>query len=268
MLCVALPLWILSCGRCGKTGNGKTGNGETVAGAAAAGEVVIADSLPVKVQVRDGCGRMVILKEPGRTVDVEFDSGGCDLLYGEITGVGDMANVRFNQIVMPDGTSDGPFGRSIEYGLEQQGTYHLLIGESLMAGEPWGGEFMLELWLGCKVPYTEGHNYFVNNSYTEDRLPAATITTREEFDTVFGKAPVMGSLPTPVDFDTQYVIAVIEPMTDEAVYLEVESLVKIGDKLIMTYSRETGDRRSYSVRPMLMLVVDREYAGEVEIVME
>ena len=177
---------------------------------------------------------MVILKEPGRTVDVEFDSGGCDLLYGEITGVGDMANVRFNQIVMPDGTSDGPFGRSIEYGLEQQGTYHLLIGESLMAGEPWGGEFMLELWLGCKVPYTEGHNYFVNNSYTEDRLPAATITTREEFDTVFGKAPVMGSLPTPVDFDTQYVIAVIEPMTDEAVYLEVESLVKIGDKLIMT----------------------------------
>lgn len=154
MLCVALPLWILSCGRCGKTGNG-----ETVAGAAAAGEVVIADSLPVKVQVRDGCGRMVILKEPGRTVDVEFDSGGCDLLYGEITGVGDMANVRFNQIVMPDGTSDGPFGRSIEYGLEQQGTYHLLIGESLMAGEPWGGEFMLELWLGCKVPYTEGHNY-------------------------------------------------------------------------------------------------------------
>ena len=244
MLCVALPLWILSCGRCGKTGNG-----ETVAGAAAAGEVVIADSLPVKVQVRDGCGRMVILKEPGRTVDVEFDSGGCDLLYGEITGVGDMANVRFNQIVMPDGTSDGPFGRSIEYGLEQQGTYHLLIGESLMAGEPWGGEFMLELWLGCKVPYTEGHNYFVNNSYTEDRLPAATITTREEFD-------------------TQYVIAVIEPMTDEAVYLEVESLVKIGDKLIMTYSRETGDRRSYSVRPMLMLVVDREYAGEVEIVME
>lgn len=50
---------------------------------------------------------MVILKEPGRTVDVEFDSGGCDLLYGEITGVGDMANVRFNQIVMPDGTSDG-----------------------------------------------------------------------------------------------------------------------------------------------------------------
>ena len=263
MLCVALPLWILSCGRCGKTGNG-----ETVAGAAAAGEVVIADSLPVKVQVRDGCGRMVILKEPGRTVDVEFDSGGCDLLYGEITGVGDMANVRFNQIVMPDGTSDGPFGRSIEYGLEQQGTCHLLIGESLMAGEPWGGEFMLELWLGCKVPYTEGHNYFVNNSYTEDRLPAATITTREEFDTVFGKAPVMGSLPTPVDFDTQYVIAVIEPMTDEAVYLEVESLVKIGDKLIMTYSRETGDRRSYSVRPMLMLVVDREYAGEVEIVME
>ena len=85
---------------------------------------------------------------------------------------------------------------------------------------------------------------------------------------MFGKAPVMGSLPTPVDFDKQYVIAVIEPMTDEAVYLEVESLVKIGGKVIMTYSRETGGRRSYSVRPMLMLVVDREYAGEVEIVME
>lgn len=73
--------------------------------------------------------------------------------------------------------------------MEQQGTYHLLIGESLMAGEPWGGEFMLELWLGCKVPYTEGHNYFVNNSYTEDPAPAAHHHHAREFDTVFGKAP-------------------------------------------------------------------------------
>lgn len=262
VLCAA-ALLALSCGRLGKAGKD-----DAAAVGAAVGEVIVADSLSIKMQVSDGHVRAAIEKAPGRTVDVVFDSGACDLLYGEITGVDDTANIRFNQIVMPGGLSDGPFGKNIRYDLEKWGTYHLIIGESLMVGEPWGGEFVLDLRLGCTVPYTVGRNYFVKNSYTADGLPSATITTREQFDAVFGKAPVMGSLPTPVDFDSQYVIAMIEPMTDEAVYLNVESLVKIGDRVVMTYSRKVGDRRSYSVRPMLMLVVDNEYAGTVETVME
>lgn len=263
VLCIAAVPWVVlsSCGR-----NRKAGSMEAVTGRVRLGEVILADSLPVKVPVADGCGRVRIGKQPGVPVVAEFDPGICDLLYAEIGGVGEEANIRFNQIVMPGGGTDGPFGRSIEYDLVRRGTYRLVIGESLMAGEPWGGEFMLELWLGCKVPYTVGRNYFVNNSYTADRLPAATITTQGEFDAVFGKAPVMGALPTPVDFDTQYVIALIEPMTDEAVRFQVESLVKIGDKVILTYDREVGDRRSYFVRPMLMLVVDRAYWGRVEMV--
>lgn len=250
----------LSCGRCGKAA-------DKTAAATRAGEeaVVVADSLPVKIDIVDDLGRIVIRKAPRQQVEVEFDSGTANLLDARITGVSDTANIRFNGIVMPGGASDGPFGRSMEYDLARKGMYRLLIGESLMQGDPWGGDFTLEIRLSQTVPYTLGRNYYVLNSFTDSTLRTNTITTRQEFDAVFGKAAVMGSFPTPIDFDKQYVIAVVEPMTDDAVHLEVTSLLKTGDRIVLVYDRKSGEKRSYFVRPFLMLIVDREYSGVVEV---
>ena len=39
-------------------------------------------------------------------------------------------NIRVTQIVLPDGNTDGPFGRDMSYRLSQTGTYQLLIGET------------------------------------------------------------------------------------------------------------------------------------------
>ena len=53
-------------------------------------------------------------------------------------------NIRINQIIMPDNTSDGPFGKDLAYKLDQQGTYKLIIGESLMQGDPFEGDYVLK----------------------------------------------------------------------------------------------------------------------------
>ncbi len=54
-------------------------------------------------------------------------------------------NVRFNQIISPSGEADGPFGASIEYNLATGGQWKLIVGESLMLGEPYTGEFTINI---------------------------------------------------------------------------------------------------------------------------
>lgn len=54
-------------------------------------------------------------------------------------------NIRFNQIIAPDKTSDGPFGMDLETKLEQKGDYILIIGHSQMADNPYVGKFVVQL---------------------------------------------------------------------------------------------------------------------------
>jgi len=57
----------------------------------------------------------------------------------------DTANIRFSQIFMPDGSSDGPFDRKLSYRLSKKGQYKLLIGENMMAGDEWKGKVKITI---------------------------------------------------------------------------------------------------------------------------
>lgn len=54
-------------------------------------------------------------------------------------------NIRFSQIILPDKTSDGPFGREMKYTLDQTGTYKLIIAPSNMAEGKRSGDFQIKL---------------------------------------------------------------------------------------------------------------------------
>lgn len=54
-------------------------------------------------------------------------------------------NIRFNQIIFPDATSDGPFGMDLNIPLKQKGNYILVIGHSQMADNPFWGKFEVQL---------------------------------------------------------------------------------------------------------------------------
>ena len=55
------------------------------------------------------------------------------------------ANLRINQIFMPDGKADGPFGRSLTRKIGTTGNCKVIIGEDLMQGEEWKGKFSLAI---------------------------------------------------------------------------------------------------------------------------
>ncbi len=55
-----------------------------------------------------------------------------------------VANIRFNQIFIPEGNNgkyDGPFSRKISYPITVKGNYKLIVGENLMAEADWKGNF-------------------------------------------------------------------------------------------------------------------------------
>jgi len=54
-------------------------------------------------------------------------------------------NVRINQIQQPGGAFDGPFGDSLSYTFKKNGQIRLIIGENLMAGDPYTGDFLLRV---------------------------------------------------------------------------------------------------------------------------
>ena len=76
---------------------------------------------------------------------VKFKNDALGELNGNIVPTPGKGNIRFNQIIAPDQSSDGPFGMDIKTNLKQTGNYVLVIGHSQMADNPYYGSFTVEL---------------------------------------------------------------------------------------------------------------------------
>ena len=112
------------------------------------------------------------------------------------------------------------------------------------------------------VPYTELDHYFFKNGQALPDNPK--IDTEEAFASLFGTAPLMGESgkPTPVDFGKEFVIAVVKPVTEYETELEPEALRKENGELVFTYNEKVGERQSWTMQPILLVKVSREYETE------
>jgi hypothetical protein len=78
-------------------------------------------------------------------VFVKFKNEESGELKGTIVPTPGKGNIRFNQIIFPDNSSDGPFGMDLKIPLTQKGNHVLVIGHSLMADSPYWGKFEVQL---------------------------------------------------------------------------------------------------------------------------
>ncbi len=116
------------------------------------------------------------------------------------------------------------------------------------------------------IPFVNANNYFVKNTFKDGDLKSPKITTQEEFDKVFGAATVMGDngKPTQIDFANQYVVTYIHKETDLTTTLSVESFVKNEKgELVFNYKVTEGEKQSFTTKPVLIIVVDKKYEGNV-----
>jgi hypothetical protein len=115
------------------------------------------------------------------------------------------------------------------------------------------------------IPFRIAERYFVNNNVKS--LPSPKITSKEAFFNTFGCAAVMGKngMPTSIDFSKEYVIAVVKSETDRTTTLNPISLKGNKRNVVFTYRLNVGGKQTYTIRPCLLIIVDKKYAGNVRI---
>lgn len=113
--------------------------------------------------------------------------------------------------------------------------------------------------VSSEVAFEIAKNYFFKN---DQQIPASPkITTEEEFNKLFGMATVMGEdgKPTSIDFTKQFVLAIVLPVTDTATEINPVKVEAKSDKLFYTYEVKSGEKQTYSIQPVSIIILDKQY---------
>ena len=109
-------------------------------------------------------------------------------------------------------------------------------------------------------------NYFIKNNVSNSVNPK--IETLEKFNEIFGMATTMGNdgKPTGIDFQKQYVIAMVLPETDLMTTIRPIRLQRneIGG-ITLLYKTTVGQTQSFTTRPFLAIIVDKAEDGNIEL---
>jgi hypothetical protein len=120
-----------------------------------------------------------------------------------------------------------------------------------------------------EVPFEVAKNYFFKSNL--DILPASPkITTEEMFNNLFGMATIMGKdgKPTPIDFSKQFVLAVVLPVTDSETEINPMKVEATSDSLFYTYQVKVGEKQSFSIQPISIIILDKQYEDKEVVLCE
>ena len=112
------------------------------------------------------------------------------------------------------------------------------------------------------VPFEKFENHFA----IVEGPKTLKITDQETFERTFNPGYTMGTQQEPLDFGKEFVIAVINPLTDERTTLAPVSLIQENDKLVFTYSEQIGEKMTSTSTPTLIIRVDKQYEAPVEFI--
>lgn len=110
----------------------------------------------------------------------------------------------------------------------------------------------------ASVPYAVAKGYFVKNTFSTDSIQCTIIRDQGMLDSLLGMAATMGKdgMPTRIDFNRQFAIACIHPETDSLVQLDATELKMNDNKLTLRLSVIRGEKQSYTIVPLQLLVVE------------
>ena len=110
-----------------------------------------------------------------------------------------------------------------------------------------------------EIAFEEAKNYFFKNG---EAIPAdPKITSEEAFNKLFGMATTMGKdgKPTEIDFSKQFVLAIVLPVTNIDTEIKPIKVEEKGDTLLYTYEIKTGEKQTYSIQPVSIIILDKKY---------
>ena len=108
------------------------------------------------------------------------------------------------------------------------------------------------------IPYTTLENYFVRNDVDCSKEQRLTFYNKQDFEGYFGMAAYMGGRPTEINWNKQYVVALVLPETNRETSIEPVN-VKVGDNqyLVFSYHIKKGDKMSHKIVPFTAVAIDK-----------
>ena len=113
-----------------------------------------------------------------------------------------------------------------------------------------------------EISFDVAKNYFFKNGAA---IPASPkITSEEMFNKLFGMATTMDKdgKPTAIDFSKQFALAIVLPVTDVATEIHPVKVEEKGGSLLYTYAVKTGEKQTYSIQPVSIIILDKKYVDK------
>jgi len=120
-----------------------------------------------------------------------------------------------------------------------------------------------------RVEYKVADHYFLRNDAVipdscknrDTQMAVLKVTEQSQFDSLFGCAPVMGKngAPTEINFNKEFVLALVLPETNRPTEISPKTIECRGDSLIVSYSCTVGEASTWTMKPLSMLIVDKDY---------
>ena len=108
------------------------------------------------------------------------------------------------------------------------------------------------------IKYTTLENYFVRNDVDCSKQQRLIIDNKADFEKYFGMAAHMGGMPTEVNWNKQFVIALVMPETKRATTIYPVNVKETDNNiLVFSYMIKKGDKMSHNMVPFIAVAVDK-----------
>ena len=110
--------------------------------------------------------------------------------------------------------------------------------------------------------YVTLNNYFVRNDVNCKKMQRLVIDSKQEFDAYFGPAAIMGERPTDINWNEQFVIAVLLPETNKATMVTPLGVKQSPGNVIFRYQVNRGRKTSYTLVPFTAIALNRSTSSQ------
>lgn len=107
------------------------------------------------------------------------------------------------------------------------------------------------------ISYTVLDNYYVRNDIDCSKTLRLIFDNQQDFDAVFGPAAIMGNRPTRVDWNKQYVAAIVLPETNKPTMVTPLSVKGNKNSVIINYQVNRGRKTGYTLVPFAAVALDK-----------
>jgi hypothetical protein len=108
------------------------------------------------------------------------------------------------------------------------------------------------------LPYTTLENYYVRNDVDCSKTQRLIFDNKQDFEGYFGMAATMGGRPTEINWNKQYVVALILPETKRATSINPVNVKVANDNiLVFSYDVKKGDKLSHTMVPFTAVAIDK-----------